>query len=125
MTIREQDTMAKADTPAARSPRGTKPVAQAFFTALDNIPDASRAAVAKAAQAMIRDEMKQRREKLKMAAAKEKARKTQAAPGPKAAAAASPRPAVAKPVRKPNGKAPVEAAIKKRTRKSAALPTEA
>ena len=55
--------MAKAETASTRLPRGTKPVAQAFLAALDAVPDASRAAVAKAAQTMIRDELKARREK--------------------------------------------------------------
>jgi len=65
--------MAKAETGAARAPRGTKPVSQAFFTALDAIPEAQRAAVAKAAQVVIRDELKARREKTKATAAKAKA----------------------------------------------------
>ncbi len=63
----------------ARLPRGVKPVARAFFTALDTVPDASRTAVAKAAQAMIRDQLKLRRDKLREAAAKEKARRPAAA----------------------------------------------
>lgn len=69
--------MAKAETTtsAARAPRGTKPVSRAFFTALESVPEASRLAVAKAAQVMIRDELKSRREKIKTAAAKEKTRK--------------------------------------------------
>ena len=71
--------MLKAETTAARAPRGTKPVSQAFFTALESVPEASRSAVAKAAQAMIREELKARREKLKIAAAKEKARQPVAA----------------------------------------------
>jgi hypothetical protein len=66
--------MSKADTAPTRSPRGTKPVSQAFFNALDAVPEAQRAAVAKAAQAMIRDELKARREKARAASAKEKAR---------------------------------------------------
>jgi hypothetical protein len=66
--------MSKADTAPTRSPRGTKPVSQAFFTALDAVPDVQRTAVARAAQAMIRDELKTRREKAKAASAKEKAR---------------------------------------------------
>ncbi len=65
--------MAKAETTTARSPRGAKPVSQAFFTALETIPEASRVAVAKAAQALIRDQMKTQREKAKVAAGKEKA----------------------------------------------------
>src|SRR5271165_3387453 len=66
--------MLKAPTTAARAPRGTKPVSQAFFTALETVPEASRPAVAKAAHAMIRDELKAMREKSKAAAAKNKTR---------------------------------------------------
>jgi hypothetical protein len=96
--------MAKAETITPRAPRGTKPVSQAFFTALDAVPDAQRAAVAKAAQVMIRDELKLRREKVKAAAAKVKAR-TPARKAPVAKKAA-PAPVVAeepapKPARKP------------------------
>ena len=74
--------MLKAAATATRAPRGTKPVSQAFFTALESIPEMSRAAVAKAALTMIRDEMKTRKEKLKVATAKEKekARSAPAAP---------------------------------------------
>lgn len=107
--------MAKAETTTARAPRGTKPVSQAFFTALEAIPEASRAAVAKAAQAMIRDQIKAQREKAKAAAAKEKARK----------------PAVQKPAKEeiaPNVEEmpAVEAAPKKgRPRKAAKAPAPA
>jgi hypothetical protein len=66
--------MAKAETATTRAPRGTKPVSQAFFAALDSVPEIQRAAVAKAAQVMIRDELKLRREKVKAATAKAKAR---------------------------------------------------
>ena len=52
-----------------------KPVSQAFLTALESIPEASQAAVGKAALAMIRDDLKTMRDKAKAAAAKEKARK--------------------------------------------------
>jgi len=55
--------MALAEKTSSRLPRGTKPVVQAFLTALDGVPEASRPAVAKAAQAMIRDELKLRRSK--------------------------------------------------------------
>ncbi len=98
--------MAKAETTTPRAPRGTKPVILAFFAALDAVPDAQRATVAKAAQVMIRDELKLRREKMKAATAKSKTR----APVRKAAAprkAAVPPPPVAeaapapKPARKP------------------------
>ena len=69
--------MAKAEaaTSTGRAPRGTKPVAQAFLAALDAVPETARPAVAKAAQAMIRDELKSRRDKLKATAAKGKARR--------------------------------------------------
>ena len=98
-----------ADKPA-RLPRGVKPVAKAFFTALDAIPDAARAAVAKAAQAMIRDQLKQRRDKLREATLKEKEKAR--------------RPAVAKPVAskaRSTGKAApsTPAKAKRRTRKPA------
>ena len=114
--------MAKAETPSTRAPRGAKPVAQAFLTALDAIPEASRAAVVKAAQTMIKDEMKLRKDKTKAAAAKEKARKPVAAkaakPAPKAAAA---KPAAAK----ANGAEPVTVPVKRRARKAADVPTTA
>ena len=64
--------MAKADSSTAR-PRGTKPVSQAFFTALDSVPAAQQSAVGKAALAMIRDEIRNRRDKQKAMAAKAKA----------------------------------------------------
>ena len=46
-----------------RSPRGTKVLTNAFFAALDDVPEPQRAAVAKAALAGIRDELKAQREK--------------------------------------------------------------
>jgi TRAP-type C4-dicarboxylate transport system substrate-binding protein len=67
--------MPKMESISTRAPRGTKPVMAAFFTALDATPEASRAAIAKAAQVMIRDELKMRREKVKAAAEKLKLRK--------------------------------------------------
>ncbi len=95
--------MLKAETASTRAPRGTKPVSQAFFTALDAVPEASRAAVAKAAQAMIRDELKTRRDKMKAAVVKEK---TRAKAAPTAAAeAAKPSGRGRKPVVKTNGAA--------------------
>ena len=65
--------MPKASPDRARLPRGTKPVIQAFFDALDTIPDASRAEVAKAAQAGIRDALKAEREQAKEERARERA----------------------------------------------------
>ena len=73
-------------------------MSQAFFTALDAIPEAARTEVAKAAQIMIRDELKARREKVKASAAKEKARLPKAVKRvtkPKAAPAESAEPAAA------------------------------
>ena len=128
--------MLKAET-TNRAPRGTKPVMQAFFTALDAIPEASRAAVGKAAQAMIRDEMKGRKDKLKLAAAKEKektrkpaepAKAAKAAPAPKAApkAAAAKKPAAKRtPAAKANGAEPAATPAKRRPRKTAEAPTTA
>ena len=124
--------MLKADTTSTRAPRGTKPVTQAFFTALDAVPEAARAAVAKAAQAMIRDELKGRKEKMKVTAAKEKARKPAMLAKPKAAAPAKP-PAKSATAKKPakmaetvkaNGAEPVGAPAKRRPRKTAEVPTE-
>ena len=79
----------------ARAPRGAKPVTRAFFDALDALPEATRGAVAKAAQAMIRDQLKLRRDKLREAAAKEKAR----------------RPVAAKPLPARNGKLAAKASV--------------
>ncbi len=62
--------MAIKVTPATRAPRGTKILTQAFFAAADEIPEAQRAAVVKAALAAIRDELKNDREKAKIAKAK-------------------------------------------------------
>lgn len=64
--------MAKTETISTRSPRGTKPVSDAFLAALESVPLASRAVVAKAAQAMIRDELKVQRDRIKAAGIKQK-----------------------------------------------------
>jgi hypothetical protein len=64
--------LAKSDTIRTRLPRGTKPVVQAFFDALEAIPERSRADVAKAAYAGIRDAMKDQREKSKLVKAAER-----------------------------------------------------
>jgi hypothetical protein len=108
--------MAKAEsmTATARAPRGTRPVTQAFFAALDSVPEATRSAVAKAAQAMIRDELKNRRDKLKAAATKEKARSPAAKSGTRKAAA----PASAEPET-------TAAPAKRRSRKQTAVPPAA
>jgi hypothetical protein len=61
--------MTKATT-ANRAPRGTKILAQAFFAAADDIPQARRGEVVKAALAAIRDELKSAREKVAATKAK-------------------------------------------------------
>lgn len=119
--------MPKAETTPARAPRGAKPVAQAFFAALDAVPEAARAAVARAAQAMIRDEARSRREKAKAAAARAKARKPAAAKPAAKAAAAKPsvRSASARPAAKEAAQQASEAAAvpaKRRARKQDAGP---
>lgn len=60
---------------SARAPRGTRPVLAAFFAALDLAPEAQRAAIAKAAQNMIRDELKLRRDRARAVVTKMKARR--------------------------------------------------
>ena len=75
--------MAIKDDPRARAPRGTKNLTQAFFQALDGIPESQQKAVAAAALAGIRDELKAQRVKAKEAASKAKAKtpaRTKAAP---------------------------------------------
>lgn len=108
--------------PAAttRAPRGTKPVTQAFFAALDAIPEAARAAVAKSALASIRDEMKAQKEKMRVVAAKEKekakaAKRTAAKPAPAASPVAKAAPAKATPVKAAKA-APAKAKTVKETK---------
>ena len=94
--------MAKAETTSTRLPRGTKPVAQAFFAALDTVPDAEQSAVAKAAQILIRDGFKTQREKARTTAVSAAARmqvKRATKAAPKTAKQQS-RARVAKPVRR-------------------------
>ena len=86
--------------PAARAPRGTRTVAQAFFQAVDEIPEDCRAEVVKAALGLIRDQIKEAREKAraakqKRAGAKQAAKKQPAkkvARRKQVKRAASPRP---------------------------------
>ena len=47
--------------PAARAPRGTRTIAQAFFQAVEEIPEDRRADVVKAALSLIRDQIKDAR----------------------------------------------------------------
>jgi hypothetical protein len=91
--------MATKDDTRTRAPRGTRNVAQAFFTALDALSVGQQAAVATAALASIRDALKARRLKAREAAAKAKAKapaKTKAPAPRKAKAAAKRVPAAAK-----------------------------
>ena len=111
--------MAKSETTTTRSPRGAGPVSQAFFTALATIPEASRIAVAKAAQAMIRDQMKMQRDKAKAAAVKEKA----AAAKEKTRTVTAEKPAATKQASKTKAASePKTAPAKGRPRKSADAP---
>jgi hypothetical protein len=66
--------MALREDVRTRAPRGTKIVAQAFFAALADIAEGQQAAVASAAVNAIRDTLKQRQAKTKLAAAKAKAK---------------------------------------------------
>jgi hypothetical protein len=66
--------MAKTATTTARAPRGTKVVAEAFLTAVDDIPEPRRADVVKAALALIRDRLKGDRDKAKLAQKRPKAK---------------------------------------------------
>lgn len=89
--------MATSDTTRTRAPRGAKAVVSAFMTALDDIPDARRAEVAKAAQIVIRDEVKTLAAKAKEANRKPAGRKAAKGAAPrkvaaKKAAAAAPAP---------------------------------
>ena len=70
--------MAKAST-TTRTPRGTKILAKAFFTAADEIPEPQRAEVIKAALVAIRDELKAAREKAALAKAKAREKATKPA----------------------------------------------
>jgi hypothetical protein len=66
--------MAMKDDVRTRAPRGTKNVTQAFFEALDGVPGSQQKAVATAALAGIRDELRAKRLKAKEAAGKAKAK---------------------------------------------------
>jgi hypothetical protein len=76
--------MANSETSRSRAPRGTMNVTDAFFAALNELPELRRAEVAKAAQLAIRDSLKLTRDKAK--AAKVAAR-TRVAPAAKKAGA--------------------------------------
>jgi hypothetical protein len=106
--------MARNAAATTRAPRGTKVLAQAFFSAAGGIPEAQRAAVIKAALAAIREQLKDVREKAKIAKVKTRGAKGPAirkatgrpkaaaeAPGTAAAAAQTPRPRGGKPASTP------------------------
>ena len=78
------------ETVATRAPRGTKTLTQAFFSAADGIPESQRGPVIKAALGAIRGQLKDDREKVKIAKAKAtvKATKTPSTVRAKPAAAA-------------------------------------
>ena len=92
--------MAKADTTSTRAPRGSKPVVQAFFSALNQVPEGQQVVVARAAQIMIRDELTRRRDKAKDAASAARGKSRQPAPAPRRQQAApKPMPPAKKPGR--------------------------
>lgn len=80
---RKQPTMASSKD--VRAPRGTKNVTRAFFEAIEGMPATQQEAIATAALAGIRDELKSRRLKTREAAARAKA-KVKARVGVKATA---------------------------------------
>ena len=61
--------------PSSRAPRGTRTVAQAFFQAAEEIPEDRRPDVVKAALSLIRDQIKEAREKARAAKQKRSAAK--------------------------------------------------
>ena len=83
--------MAMKDDTRTRAPRGTKNVTQAFFDALEGVPESQQDAVISAALAGIRDEVKTRRLKRREAAVKARAKTVarKAAPATRAAKAAA------------------------------------
>jgi len=122
------DLMAMKAAAANRAPRGTKVLMQAFFVAADEIAEAARPAVIKAALAAIRDQLKADREKAAAAKAKAagktpvKAGAKKAAPETVAAKKAAPK-AASKVAAKAPAKAKARKAPAKRAQKAAAEPT--
>jgi hypothetical protein len=100
--------MAKTETAATRAPRGTKVLAKAFFTAAENIPEAQRDAVFKAALSLIREEWKTAKAKTRTARAVQKTKAVKApneVVAPKASKSAPVVVEVPKPVAKKASKA--------------------
>ena len=121
--------MAKIDTGSTRAPRGTKPVSAAFFSALDAAPEAQRIAIARAAQVMIRDELRTRRERAKAVTTKARAatktattKKVAAKVGPAKSVAKS---APAKPAKAGMSKAKTPAAMAPKAARASAMPVGA
>jgi hypothetical protein len=102
--------MARNATATTRAPRGTKVLTQAFFSAAGGIPEAQRAGVIKAALAAIRDQLKDVREKAKIAKVKARGAtgpaNRKAAGRPKAAAEAPGTAATAAQAPRPRGRKP-------------------
>jgi hypothetical protein len=129
--------MASKDVVRTRAPRGTKTVTHAFFEALDGIAASQQKAVAAAALASIRDELKTQRAKTKAATAKAKTKAKapagRVAPAPrvnKAATAARRAPAAgrkqAAPKKAPAAKVvPGRVAKRKSSRKLVSAPPKA
>ena|ERR1700722_145600 len=97
--------MAK-DPGTTRAPRGTKPVVAAFFSALNEVPETQRAAVAKAAIASIRSEVSANRDVVR-AKAKAPAKTTRKTARVKQA---SPKKAAKAAAKKPGAKVPAKRA---------------
>ena len=76
--------MATSEAARPRAPRGTKILTQAFFAALNDIPDAQQEAVAKAALAAVKDQLQLRRQKAKLLNARARATAKPSVSGPKA-----------------------------------------
>lgn len=106
--------MAMKDDVRARAPRGTKTVTQAFFVALDDVPDNQQTAVANAALAGIRDALKVRKLKAKEAAARTKAKAPAKSKAP-SARAAKPAPAARRAPPAPTRQPAVKKAPAKKT----------
>jgi hypothetical protein len=108
----------------ARAPRGTKTLTHAFFEALDGVPADQQKAVAAAALAGIRDELKAQRLKVRDAASKRKTKakapaRTKATPARKKKVVATTKRVPAAASRKATAK---KVATKKVSAKKAAAP---
>ncbi len=104
--------MALSEDKRSRAPRGSRPVTQAFLTALEAVPDTSRASVAKAAMSMIKDVLKTQKPVRTPAAAKAKKASAKTGPAKKVrkarAVAAKVAPPAPPAVKKRRGRKPAE-----------------